>query len=121
MYSNSWSSCSFEVEIIKIGQSPHKMYSNNIVNFQESTTILNAYTKKVWKIIVCTSYIYIYIYIYMYIYVCVCVCVCVSVCVYFGSISSLIHISLNIIDIFWYISTGFKINSIKFGLYVPNM
>ena len=33
------------------------MYSNNIVNFQESTTILNACTKKVWKHIVCTSYI----------------------------------------------------------------
>ena len=37
-----------------------------------------------------------YIYIYIYIYVCVCVCVCV----YFGSISSLIHISLNNIHIF---------------------
>ena len=33
-------------EIIKIGQSSHKIYSNNILNFQESTTILNAYTKK---------------------------------------------------------------------------
>ena len=38
-------------EIIKIGQSSHKMYSNNIVNFQESTTILNVHTKKVWKLI----------------------------------------------------------------------
>ena len=38
--------CSFEAEIIKIGQLSHKMYSNNIVNFQESTTILNAWTKK---------------------------------------------------------------------------
>ena len=38
-------SCSFEPEIIKIGQSSHKMYSNNILNFQEST-ILNACTKK---------------------------------------------------------------------------
>ena len=46
VYSNSCSSYSFEPEIIKIGQSSHKMYSNNIVNFQESTTILNAYTKK---------------------------------------------------------------------------
>ena len=34
------------------------------MNFQESTTVLNARTKKVWKLIVCTSYIYIYIYIY---------------------------------------------------------
>ena len=46
MYSNSCCSCSFEAEIIKIGLSSHKMYSNNIVNFQESTTILNACTKK---------------------------------------------------------------------------
>ena len=44
VYSNSCCSCSFEAEIIKIGQSSHKMYSNNIVNFQESTTILNACT-----------------------------------------------------------------------------
>ena len=33
-------------EIIKIGQSSHKMYSNNLLNFQESTTILNVCTKK---------------------------------------------------------------------------
>ena len=43
VYSNCCCSCSFEPEIIKIGQSSHKMYSNNILNFQESTTILNAY------------------------------------------------------------------------------
>ena len=46
VYSNCSCSCSFESEIIKIGQSSHKMYSNNIVNFEESTTILNACTKK---------------------------------------------------------------------------
>ena len=57
VYSNCCCSCFFEPEIIKIGQSSHKVYSNNIVNFQESTTILNAHTKKVWKLIVCTSYI----------------------------------------------------------------
>ena len=51
VYSNSCCRFSFEAEIIKIGQSSHKMYSNNIVNFQESTTILNACTKKVWKLI----------------------------------------------------------------------
>ena len=45
VYSNYCCSCSFEPEIIKIGQSSHKMYSNNIVNFQESITILNACTK----------------------------------------------------------------------------
>ena len=46
MYSNSCCSCSFEAEIIKIGQSSHKMYSKSILNFQESMTILNACTKK---------------------------------------------------------------------------
>ena len=44
-HSNCCCSCSFEAEIIKIGQSSHKIYSNNILNFQESTTILNASTK----------------------------------------------------------------------------
>ena len=46
VYSNCCCSYSFESEIINIGQSSHKMYSSNIVNFQESTTILNAHTKK---------------------------------------------------------------------------
>ena len=46
VYSNCCWSCSFEAEIIKLGQSSHKMYSNNILNFQESTTISNAYKKK---------------------------------------------------------------------------
>ena len=48
--------CSFKPEIIKSGQSSHKMYSNNIENFQESTSILNAHTKKVCKLIIFTSY-----------------------------------------------------------------
>ena len=52
-------SCSFEPESIKISQSTHKMYSNNILNFQESTTILNAYTKKVWKLFEQSSYLFI--------------------------------------------------------------
>ena len=56
VYSNCC--CSFEPEIIKIGQSSHKMYSNKILNFQESTAILNACTKYVWKPIECTTYIY---------------------------------------------------------------
>ena len=67
VYSNCWCSCSFEPEIIKIGQSSHKMYSNKILNFQESTTILNACTKNLelyWRHLV---YIYIYIYIYIYV------------------------------------------------------
>ena len=46
MYSNSCCSFSIEAEIIKIGQSSQKMYSNNVLNFQKYTTILNACTKK---------------------------------------------------------------------------
>ena len=46
VYSNCCCSCWFEPEIIKIGQSSHKMYSNNILNFQNSMTILNAHSKK---------------------------------------------------------------------------
>ena len=60
VYSNSCCSGSFEHEIIKIGQSSYKMYSNNIFNFQEFATILKAYTKNVWKVIAGTVYIYIY-------------------------------------------------------------
>ena len=56
VYSNSCCSCSFESEIIKIGQSSHKMYSNNILNLHESTKILNACTKKVWELIEHTMY-----------------------------------------------------------------
>ena len=68
VYSNSCCSCWFELEIIKIGQSSHKMYSNNIVNFQECTTILNACTKISGNLLN-VRYIYIYIYIYTYIYI----------------------------------------------------
>ena len=38
------------------------MYSNNILNFEESTTILNACTKKSWDLLNAPC-IYIYIYI----------------------------------------------------------
>ena len=71
VYSNCCCSCSFEAEIIKIGQSSHKMYSNNIVNFQESMTILNACTKKSGNLLNAPHiYIYIYfIYIYYVLYV----------------------------------------------------
>ena len=64
VYSNCCCSCSFEPEIIKIGQSSHKMYSNNIVNFQESMTIVKACTEILetyWR-----HHVYIYIYIYIY-------------------------------------------------------
>ena len=57
VYSNCCCSCWFKPEIIKIGQSSHKMYSNNIGNFQESTTILNACTKNVRSLIECTKYL----------------------------------------------------------------
>ena len=53
VYSNSCCCCSFEPEILKVAQSSHKMY------FQESTTILNAHTKRVWKLIVCTPYLFV--------------------------------------------------------------
>ena len=46
VYFNSCCSCSFEPEIIKTGQSSHKVYSNNLLNFKESTTILNAHTDR---------------------------------------------------------------------------
>ena len=94
MYSNCCCSCSFELEIIKIGQSSHKMSSNNIVNFQDSATILNACTKKSETYWMHHVYIYIYIQglrhiymvgvniqyvcmsVYVRVYVRVCVCVC---------------------------------------------
>ena len=57
VYSNRFCSCSFEPEIIKIGLSSHKMYCNNILNFQESMRILNTCTKKIWKLIEGTTYI----------------------------------------------------------------
>ena len=46
VYSNCCCSCSFKLEIIKIGQSSHKMYSNNIMNFQESMLLVNACKNK---------------------------------------------------------------------------
>ena len=69
VYSNCYCSCSFEPEIIKFSQSSHKMYSNKILNFQESTTILNACTKKVSKRIECTTHTHTHIYIYIYTYI----------------------------------------------------
>ena len=69
VYSNSCCSCSFEHEIIKIGQSFHTMYSNNILYFQESTTILMAEQKSLetyWMHLVYIIIIRIYIrYIYL--------------------------------------------------------
>ena len=56
VYSSCCCSCLFEAEIIKIGQSSHKMYSNNLLNVQKSTTVLNTRIKKVWKPIEDTKY-----------------------------------------------------------------
>ena len=56
VYSNSYCSGSFEAEIIKIGPSSHKIYRNNILNFHEPMTVLDACTKKkVWKLIKSTT------------------------------------------------------------------
>ena len=46
VYSNCCCSSWFEPEIIKIVQSSHKMYCNNLLNFQESSPILNTCTIK---------------------------------------------------------------------------
>ena len=80
VYSNSWCSWFFEPEIIKIGLSSHMMYSNNILNFQDSTAILNAYTKKGWKLIICTSYMCVSNCMQARVRVCAweCVCVCLA-------------------------------------------
>ena len=56
VYSNCCCSCLFEREIIKIGHSSHEMCSNNLLNFQEFTTILNASTKMSGNI-ECTTYL----------------------------------------------------------------
>ena len=71
VYSNCCCNCSFEPEIIKIGQQSHKMYSNNIVNFQDSTTILNACTKKSGNLLkaphmsVCMCVVCIFVYVWV--------------------------------------------------------
>ena len=44
------------------------MFSNSILNFQESTSIFNTHTKNVCKIIVYPSYICLYIFVYRYVY-----------------------------------------------------
>ena len=79
VYSNSYCSCSFEPEIIKIGHlSSHKMHSNRLLNFQEFMTISNAHTKKSLEIY---RMHLIHIYMFVCIGVCVCVTICIGVCV----------------------------------------
>ena len=81
VYSNCCCNCSFKAEIIKIGQSSYKMYSNNMLNFQECKTILNACTKKFWKLIEDSTYIYIW----------ECVCVCKNSTLRNNSFLAVIH------------------------------
>ena len=57
LYSNCCCSCSFEPEIIKIDQSSHKIYSNIHTEFSRVYDNSKCPYKKVWKLIVCTSYI----------------------------------------------------------------
>ena len=74
VYSNCYCSCSFEHKTITIRQSSHKVYRNNIVNFQESTTILNASTMSLeayWRHILCCANLrvhkwYVCMYVCMY-------------------------------------------------------
>ena len=70
VYSNCCCSCWFKPEIIKISQSSQMMYSNNILNFQESTTILNACTKKSWNLLKALELISIFAFLQFYPVVC---------------------------------------------------
>ena len=82
VYFNCCCRCSFEPEIINIGQSYHTMYTNNILKFQESTTILNVCTKMSGNLLnVPRTYTHTHTHIYICVCVCVFVCVCVCVCV----------------------------------------
>ena len=82
VYSNCCCSCSFEPEIIKICQSSHKMYSNNILNFLVYDNFKCLY-KKFWKLIEGTMYM-----------------ICNTFCLYYFSKS------LN--SFFWTQLNGFK-------------
>ena len=57
VYSNCCCSCSFEPETINISHSSYTLYSNNILNCQKSTTILDACINKVWKLFECPTYV----------------------------------------------------------------
>ena len=60
VYSNCCFSCSFEAEIIKIGQS--SQFSRVYDNFK-------CLCKKVWKMIECTMCVCVCVYVYIYIYI----------------------------------------------------
>ena len=54
VYSNSCCSCSFKPEILKIGQSSHKMYRNNILIFLRVYDNFKCPYEKSLETIVCT-------------------------------------------------------------------
>ena len=56
VYSNCCCSCLFEPEIIRIGQSSHKMYSNNILIFSKVYENFKCLYKRFWKLIEGISY-----------------------------------------------------------------
>ena len=66
--SNCWCNYSFEPQNIKIGLSSYNMYSNNIQNFQESTTILNDCTKKSGNLLKAPTYLFGPLYSFFYQY-----------------------------------------------------
>ena len=55
VYSNCCCSCLFEPEVIKIGQSSHKTYSNNNSEFSRVYNNFKCLYKKVRKLIECTT------------------------------------------------------------------
>ena len=62
VYSNCCCSCSFDLEIIKIGRSSHKIYSNNILNFlRVYDSLKKPYEKSLETYRMHLVYIYIYI------------------------------------------------------------
>ena len=95
VYSNCCCHCSFEPEIIKVDRSSHKMHSNNIANFQESTTILNAHTKKSGNL----SYaprVYIYIYTFTHTHAHIHMYVCMTISVFVCMVNILFNLGLNL-------------------------
>ena len=100
VYSNSCCSCSFEPEIIKIGQSFNTMDRNKIINSQESTTIWNASIKKgleaywrqeymhscectcVYSNMCMSIFACIYLYVYVHAHICVRICMCANIFIY---------------------------------------
>ena len=105
MYSNYFCSCLFEPEIIKIGQSSRKMYSNNM-NFQESTTILNVCTKKSGNLLntprMCAS-VCVWASVCVCERACVCVCLCVSPFLFCFFFSLLLCLFSQYLEIDWLI------------------